>query len=328
LSTLITLKQSNVDLVFATSTPLTIGIPALINKKLKGIKYVFEVRDLWPEVPIQMDAIRKQWMKNALYFIEKKIYRNATHIIALSPGMRDGVLRQGISTSKVSLIPNMSKKDEFYPRISNKTLAKKFGIDLNCFNAIHFGAMGIANGLESVLKAAEELMARQVTEINFIFLGAGKTEEDLVATARENNLRNVKFLGEHSMKTVSEIVNICDCSIVSFLNIPILYTNSPNKLFDTLSAGKPVIVNSAGWTKEMVEHNNCGIYVDPERPAELAEVLIKMQQNPEWVKDMGRNSRKLAEEVFDKSILCKKFVDVIEEYGLGIRSKGKNVSVS
>src|SRR5690606_32310897 len=106
-----------------------------------------------------------------------------------------------------------------------------------------------------------------------------------------------------------------DVSMISFLDIPILYTNSPNKLFDSLSAGKPIIVNSAGWTKDIAEKYHCGYYVNPNRPEELVEKVLYLKDNPEVVNSMGQNSRKLAETVYDKSILCKKFVEVIEQTG-------------
>ncbi|MDQ3292533.1 MAG: glycosyltransferase family 4 protein, partial [Bacteroidota bacterium] len=312
LSTWIGLRQKNIDLVFATSTPLTIGIPALIIKNLKGIPYIFEVRDLWPEVPIQMGAIKSKFIINLLNWFEKKIYTSAKHVVALSPGMRDGVIKTGISPSKVTMIPNMAKKDEFFVRAKNWEIARAFNLNINHFNVVHFGAMGIANGLEYVVKAAAVLKERNIQNVDFIFLGEGKTETDLKDICESKQLTNVKFLGKHPMKIVSEIVNICDCSMVSFSDIPILYTNSPNKLFDSLSAGKPLIVNSAGWTKDMVEENNCGVYVNPQRPEDLADTVLKMAANPVWLQEMSVNSRRLAEEVYDKTILCKKFIKVIE----------------
>lgn len=115
------------------------------------------------------------------------------------------------------------------------------------------------------------------------------------------------------MKDVSEIVNFSDVSMISFLDLPILYTNSPNKLFDSLSAGKPIIVNSAGWTKDIAEKYNCGYYVNPNYPQELVEKVLYLQSNPDLVREMGENSRRLAETVYDKSILCKQFVEVIEK---------------
>src|SRR5690606_8735158 len=123
---------------------------------------------------------------------------------------------------------------------------------------------------------------------------------------------NVKFLGAYPMKQTSEIVNLCDVSIVSFSDIPILYTNSPNKLFDSLSAGLPIIVNSRGWTKELVEAEQCGYFVDPKQPQQLADKLIILQDNPDMVTEMGAKSRRLAETRYDKSILTEQFVSVIE----------------
>src|SRR5690606_38032451 len=113
-STLIAFKEKNVDLVISTSTPLTVGFPALVLKKLKNIPYVFEVRDLWPEVPIQMGGLKnKISIKMALWF-EKSIYKNASHIITLSPGMQEGVIARNIPKEKTSMIPNMSKIEEFW----------------------------------------------------------------------------------------------------------------------------------------------------------------------------------------------------------------------
>ena len=126
----------------------------------------------------------------------------------------------------------------------------------------------------------------------------------------------MKFLGKFSMKDTSEIVNIADVSVVSFKDLPILYTNSPNKLFDSLSAAKPIIVNSAGWTKDLVENNYCGYYVDPNTPAELMQKIKYLQDNPEVLDEMSKNSRKLAEKSFDKSILCSKFAALIDTYNV------------
>lgn len=299
------LKQKNIDIVYATSTPLSVAIPAMLMKWFKGVPYIFEVRDLWPEVPIQMGAIRNKLLIKLLYWFEKRIYISAAHVVALSPGMKEGVLKYGIPEQKVSMIPNMSKKDEFYERPKNEAIAEAFGINLNKFHAVHFGAMGIANYLEYIIDAAADLKKRNIEHIDVLFLGSGGVENELKQRCKSEGLSNVKFLGKHPMQTLSEIVNICDVSIVSFANIPILYTNSPNKLFDSLSAAKPIIVNSAGWTKDMVEENNCGMFTDPDSPESLANALITLSASPQTTKLMGHNSRILAETVYDKSIACK-----------------------
>ncbi len=305
------LKQKKIDLVIATSTPLTVGIPALLCKWMKGVNYVFEVRDLWPEVPIQMGGMTNPIMCRIAKGLEKKIYKNAKHIIALSPGMKKGVTETGIPKEKVSMIPNMSKVDKFWRREKNVDAANNYGISLNKFNVIHFGAMGLANGLEYMIDAAEISQKNSENDICYILLGDGSQKDKLLNEAEKRKLRNVKFIPRQPMDVVSEIVNLCDASFVPFKNLPVLWTNSPNKLFDSLSAGIPIIVNSPGWTKDMVKKNKCGAYVNPEKPQELVDLLCNWKNNPQLVKKMGDASRNLAETVYDKSILCRKFIEVI-----------------
>lgn len=314
ISTLVAIFEKTIDFVIATSTPLTIGFPALILKVIKRKKFIFEVRDLWPEVPIQMGGLKNKFLQNISLWFAKIIYKNAEHIIALSPNMKEGITKYGISPEQISLIPNMSKIDEFFSRKPNIKIANQFNIHNQAFKAVYFGAMGIANGLEYILDAAKILKDRDENKIEILFLGNGRLESDLISKCERLELNNCKFLGSHPMKIVSEIVNLCDCSIVSFVDIPILKINSPNKFFDSLSAGKPIIVNSDGWTKEIVEKNFCGIFVSPSYPEELADLLVKWKNNTKLVKILGRNGRKLAEEKFDKSILTNTFVQTIEKY--------------
>jgi glycosyltransferase involved in cell wall biosynthesis len=309
-STIYALSIKSINIVIATSTPLTIGFPALILKKLKKKPYLFEVRDLWPEVPIQMGAFKNPTLIKIARWFEKTVYKNATYIVALSPGMKDGVISRNIPVQKVFMIPNMAKIQEFYPREKNLVLEKDLGLDSGSFKIIHFGALGLANGIETIIDTAELLIDEK--NIEFIFIGGGSNEEKLLTECRKRKLFNVKFLGKFPMKATSEIINLCDVSIVSFLNLPILYTNSPNKLFDSLSAGKPIIVNSAGWTKELVEEYECGYYVDPLIPQDLANKILYLKNNQDMVYKMGLNSRKLAADKYDKSLLCNEFYHIVE----------------
>lgn len=309
-SSTIALKMKNIDLVIATSTPLTVGLPALLLKKIKRIPFIFEVRDLWPEVPIQMKGIKSPVIIKLLKWFEKAIYKNARHVVALSPGMAEGVIARGIDKKKVSVIPNMAKIEYFWPREKNVQLIKDFGLQENSFKIIHFGSLGIANGASSIVESAKLL--KNTPDVEFIFIGGGSEESTLINLCNEYKLMNVHFLGKFPMTKTSEIVNFCDVSIVSFMDLPILYTNSPNKLFDSLSAGKPIIVNSAGWTKDLVEKHNCGYYVNPANPKELIDKILFLKENLTVSKQLGANSRNIAETKYDKSILCTQFVTTVE----------------
>lgn len=325
LSTYIAFKQKKIDLVYATSTPLTVGITALLMKRLRNINYFFEVRDLWPEVPIQMQGLKNPILKRIALLLELKIYNKAYHIITLSPGMHKGVMNRGVSDNKISMIPNMAKSDIFYPREKDSLMMKRLLLNDNKFYVIYFGAMGIANGLENILESALILDQKGEKDIIFLFAGEGGQEEKLKEIIHKQQINNVRFLGQFNMNDMSKLVNISDCSIISFLKIPILETNSPNKLFDSLSAQKPIIVNSAGWTKDMVEKYNCGAYVNPENPEELANLLIDWKNSPEKLYQLGINARILANKKYDKSILTKKLKILLLNY---FNHEFKNISIS
>jgi len=314
LSSWYTLKLEKHDLAIVTSTPLTVGFPALIGKKLRRLPYVFEVRDLWPEVPVQMGGVKNKFLIKLLYWFEKKIYKNSEHVIALSPGMSDGVIAAGTPEKKVTTIPNMSKIKEFWPREKDHNLIKELGLDSNSFKVVYFGTMGLANAMDYIVDAAKYL--KDEKKIEFVFLGGGALESNIKLICENEGLEFMNFYGKVPMERLSAIVNLCDVSLVTFSDLPILATNSPNKLFDTLSAGKTIIVNSPGWTKTMVEDNNCGFYVNPKNPKELANKIIELRDNPNICTTMGANSRILAETTFDKSILCKKFADTIDSLSL------------
>jgi glycosyltransferase involved in cell wall biosynthesis len=224
--------------------------------------------------------------------------------------MYDGVLRHNIPTEKVSMIPNMSKIDIFFRRPKDKELIKRLNLKEDSFKVVYFGAMGLANGMDYIIDALVHLKDRE--DMEFLFMGGGATEGVLKEKCRDLGIENAFFLGGFPLKELSEIVNLCDVSLVTFANIPILATNSPNKLFDSLSAGKPVIVNSPGWTKEMVEQHDCGFFVNPEDPMDLARKIVYLKENPDISERMGRNSRTLAETTYDKSILCKEFADQVD----------------
>lgn len=309
------LKLNNIDLVISTSTPLSVGLPALILKKFKGIPYVFEVRDLWPEVPIQMGGLKNPIVSWVAKCFERVVYKNAKHIVALSPGMSEGVIKH-ISKDKVTMIPNMAKNDKFWPRDKNKELINDLGLCENSFKVIHFGAMGIANGLMYIMQAAKILKDSKHEDIEILFLGEGKAKNECEDFAKKYSLSRVHFYDRVPMDKTSEIVNLCDVSVVPFKNLPILATNSPNKLFDSLSAARPVVVNSNGWTRGIVENYKCGAYVDAEKPEELAALFVDWKSKPELLIRMGENGRKLAKEIFDKTILTKQFVEVIDNLNI------------
>ncbi len=302
------------DYVYVSSTPLSVVFPVLLQKKFRRTPYVFEVRDLWPEVPIQMNAITNKSLISFFRWFEKKAYEKSSHIITFSPGMVQGILEAGIDKRKVSLIPSMAKLDLFGRDMVNKEIGARYGIDQDNFNVVYFGSFGRANAIDYILKAAKIL--EKSTGIRFLFLGNGFYKEKIVNSIENGNSKNVRYLGNFTVEETAKIVNLCQVSLVTFNNIPILSTNSPNKLFDSLSAGIPIIVNSPGWTKALVEDNNCGLYAEAGNPEAMADKILFLKSNRDIRVEMGRNARILAETKYDKSILYKKFHTILDEFEL------------
>lgn len=314
LSSYFAIKEKKVSLCYATSTPLSIGIPALLLRKFKNIKYIFEVRDLWPEGPIQLGIIKSKLAIHSSKWLEKTIYNNSEHIITLSPGMSDGVLSTEASSEKVTMIPNLAKTEIFYPRVKNNKILKENGmfIDPEIFNIIYFGSFGLANGVLRLVDIANEIKHNK--DICFVLIGEGRDYIDIQKKIVEHSLSNVKLYHSKPMLLISEIINNCSCSIICFEDIPILSTNSPNKLFDSLAAGLPIIVTNDGWTKELVINYNCGEYVNLNNKSEFMELIFRWKDSTDLLTIMGKNSRRIAIDLFDKNLLCNKFIDVLKRF--------------
>ena len=286
-------------------------MPGWILARRYGVPFVFEVRDLWPEAPIQLGVLRSRFLQRIARRLERFLYRRADAIIPLSPGMERGVIEAGADPDKVVTIPNASDTDLFDPALRDRALLDRFGVG-DRFVAVHAGMMGEANGLDYVLDAARVLHERGDTSIAILVIGEGGTRERLIARAAELGLDNIHFPGSVVKSELGAIVSSCDTSIVSFADYPVLATNSPNKLFDGLAAGLPCVVNSDGWTRPLVEDHDAGCYVSVRDSSELADALQRLQRDEALRERQGRNARRLAEQVFARDRLAGRFCDVLE----------------
>ena len=300
------------DVVFATHTPLTVGLAGLSLAGHFDVPFVFEVRDLWPEALVNVGALRNPagiwWLRR----MAKKIYAGAKHIVALSPGMKEGIVRAGVSAEKVTVIPNGSDLDLFRPDLDGSAQRERLGLG-DRFAAIYFGAMGMANGLDYAIKAAIILTERGRGDIALVLHGGGGKRSELEDMVREYGLNNVIFSDLVPDKAeVAGIVAGCDACMTIY-RASKEQTWSPNKMFDALAAGKPVLINVPGWLGEMIEKNDCGLQLDPRRPEALADALEQLADDPELCRRKGENARTLAEREFDRSKLADRLENVLME---------------
>lgn len=298
------------DIVFATTTPLTAGIPGIFARWLKGKPFVFEVRDLWPELPKAMGVIRNPFVLKAMSFLEWASYKSAHRLIGLSPGIVDGIAQRGIPRQNIALIPNGCDLGIF----ANEAAPwRPEQIKPDDLLAVFAGTHGMANGLDAVLNAAAELKKRGRSDIKFLLIGQGKLKSALQERAQQESLDNVIFHDPVNKAKLAGLMNSTDIGLQVLANIPAFYYGtSPNKFFDYIAAGLPVLNNYPGWLAEMINEHKCGFAIPPDNAIAFADALEKATDNKEMLKIMGKNSRVLAENEFNRELLSNKFVDWLE----------------
>jgi len=299
------------DLVLATHTPLPIGLAGIRLSRYFRVPFLFEVRDLWPEALTDAGLLTQPLVIGWMRRLARRIYRQADHMIALSPGMREGILAYGIPSDRVTVIPNASDLDLFQPDHDGHAWRNHLQLG-DRFTAIYFGAMGRANGLDYVIEAAHQLAQRERRDIVIVLIGDGGERVRLCARSRALQLTNVVFQDPLSRADVAQAVAGAQACLTIFRPSK---TNawSPNKLFDSLAAGRPVLVNVPGWLGDTITGNHAGLCLDAQEPAALADALERLADSPELCQRMGQNARALAEREFDRMILAAHFEEVLFE---------------
>lgn len=295
-----TLSSQHFDLSYCISTPLTSGIIGLWLKKKYGVPFIFEVGDLWPDAPIAIKAI---WFPPTKFFLkrlERWIYNHAKSIVGLSPPIAETIRKRTKTT--VHYIPNMADTGyfDFHPK------------EPGPFTIVYFGTIGRANKLEFMLKVARESIIAELP-LQFKIMGSGARLEAIKRKATELDLHNFEFLPTSNRKAVRELLNHSDAVYVSYKDLEILKTGSPNKFFDGLAAGKLMILNFSGWLGRFVEQFKCGFTYAPEQPEAFVRQILPYVKDHDLLRQAQANARSLAEEEFALKKWKSEFLHVISE---------------
>ncbi len=296
-------KVKNVDLLYVISSPLTVGAPALWLNFFYSKPYVFEVGDLWPQAPIEFGVIKNPLIKKFLYSFENKVYRSAWKIVALSPPIKDYILSK-VPKADVEVIPNMADINFYNPMKCNSPSDKS-----DPFVISYFGAISEANNIEDIILLAEH--QRKENNIIFQIMGEGKDSEKIKAMAEDYGLENVTFFPFGTRDEVVEKMNTSQAIIITYKNLSVLTTGSPNKLFDGLAGGKLIIINFKGWIKDLIESNNCGFHYQQGDINDFNRKIKPFLIDRDHLKEYQGNSRKLAEQEFPTERLIGKLENFI-----------------
>ena len=296
------------DCVLATSTPLTIAIPALVRKWVKGTPFVFEVRDVWPEVPVKMGIIKNSMMIKFLYWFEKLVYKNAAFIVPLSSGMDENI-KSRCPNEKSVVIPNISEINRF------ANLENKIAIDVPIEGKrilLYAGTFGTVNGLKYVVDLACETESLDSDLCYFLF-GAGKEKEEVAEYAGKKGVldKNVYIFPPTAKKVLPYLYSLCTVGSSFVIDNPVLWDNSANKFFDTLAAGRPIVINHQGWQAETIKRYDVGYVLSPKVTRQEALSFVNYMNDEERITRQGRNALELAKKEFSLEVAVGQYMEVL-----------------
>ncbi len=307
-------KLPRPDCLYISSTPLSVGLIGIWAKKKFALPFIFEVRDLWPEAPVQIGVIRNPVLKKILFGLEARIYRHALKIVALSPSIAN-YIRKKTPDSTVVIIPNFSDLEFFKPTAKDPEILVSLGLKKK-FTVAYTGAIGKVNAVHELLALAK--IAQDLgRDYQFLFMGKGSHLDSLILKAKKLDLSNFYCFTFGNKEKVRELLSISDMAYISFDNLPVLKTNSPNKFFDAIGAGKAILVNHKGWVYDLMQTYRLGLYFNPKKPLDTFELLDIIAQSPELLSHYKFNSRKLAEQHFSKEMAVGRLLAVLDPNKFG-----------
>lgn len=289
------IKEKNVDLVWGTTPPIFQGVTSLLAARLKGVPFLFEVRDLWPAFAIAIGVLKNPLLISLSLWLEKFLYRRADCVVVNSPGYLQHVSDRGAGL--VKLIPNGANPEMFNPADEGCAFRNLHDLE-GKFVVLYAGAHGISNDLDTLLEAAKIL--RPDEKIDIVMVGDGKEKKRLQQSAVECGLQNVLFLPPVPKNEIAAVLAGANACIAILKPLELYKTTYPNKVFDYLAAGRPVVLVIDGVIREVVEQAHAGIFVKPGDPAHLTEVLRYLASNPRAAREMGMNGRKFIEDNFNR----------------------------
>jgi glycosyltransferase involved in cell wall biosynthesis len=309
-SFLLGVKVPQVDLVWGTSPPIFQGVTAWLLARLKHAPFLFEVRDLWPAFAIQVGVLRNPFLIRLSQWLEGFLYRRADRVMVNSPGFVVHV--QGGGARRVELVPNGVDTQMFDPYANGIAFRQNHGLE-GRFVALYAGAHGLSNDLFVVLQAAQQLLDQP--KISIVLLGDGKEKLALMARAAELGLTNLHFIPPVPKAGMAEALAAADACIAILKPIPLYATVYPNKVFDYMAAGRPVILAINGVIRQVVEQADGGLFTPPGDAAALAQAILRLKDDPQWARQKGLNARAYVEAHFDRTALADHLVEIVEQMG-------------
>ena len=282
------LQVRDVDLVMGTTPPIFQAVSAWTVALIRRKPFLLEVRDLWPEFGVSMGVLTNPILIALGRWLEKFLYARATHILVNSPAYKEYMIGKGVPENKITFIAYGTDVDMFNPQVDGSSIRSELGLE-NKFVVLYAGALGQANDIDTILRAARRLMSYD--KIYFVVFGDGKERPRLQSEAERMQLTNIIFAGVRAKKDMPLVVASADVCLAILQDIPMFRTTYPNKVFDYMAAGRATVLVIDGVSRQLMESSNGGVYVQPGNDELLAQKILELSKDAKRVQQMGQNSR-------------------------------------
>jgi glycosyltransferase involved in cell wall biosynthesis len=299
------LARGRYDLIYATSPPLFVGGAALVLSFLRRIPLVFEVRDLWPESAVALGEMGNPRTVALAGKLEEMCYNRARRVVVVTEGIQRRLQERGFGRKAV-LIPNGANTELFHPDLqAGKALRAELGLE-DKFLVVYAGIHGVAQGLETVLKAAQSVSLRpqKVPEAHFLFVGEGPRKAALLDLRNEMALTNVTMLAERPRLQMPAFLSAADLALVPLRRLELFRGALPSKMFDAWACACPVVLSIEGEARRVLEQANGGIFVEPEDAEHMAQTILQLKCDPERLRRYGQNGRHFVQEHYSRQRLA------------------------
>jgi glycosyltransferase involved in cell wall biosynthesis len=297
------------DVIFVESPPLFIGLAALAYTRFKRVPFIFNVSDIWPQSAVELGALRNRLAIRLAEMLELHLYRRAARVSVVTPGMVERLAARGIPREKLFLLTNGVDTALFRPAEPDLDLAVRLGL-LGRKVFLYAGTHGLAQGLDVILEAAKKTTDKNVL---FVLAGEGAEKERLVAKATMEGITNVKFVPNQPKSAMPALLNLAYATIIPLKRLDLFKSALPSKMFESMSAGRPIVAALWGEAAELVEEAACGLVVTPEDPNALRAAVEKLATDPELARRLGDNGRSYVIAHFDRSQIAARFLDLLRQ---------------
>jgi glycosyltransferase involved in cell wall biosynthesis len=313
MATLLAIFMRRRDVLIATSPQFFCGWAGVLVTALRRIPFILEIRDIWPESIHAVGASNRNLLLWLLERMEQQMYSSAFRVVTVGEGYKEQLIRRRVPEDKIEIVTNGVDRDLFVPQGTNGDVRVRYGMIPGCFVCAYVGTIGLAAGLDVVLRAAELLRQKGKRNIQLMLVGDGATREELEEEAQRRGLDNVIFTGRIDRGEVPDLLNAVDACLVHLRRQELFESVLPSKIFEAAGMGKPIVLGVKGSAAKLVTAANAGICIEPEDENALVAAIEMLAGDRELAARLGKSGQDYVRAHFDRDELSRQYFDIIRE---------------